>query len=749
MAATNMNEPKRERGKAEGTPKKRRLTLAGQVLLGLGLGVAVGAFFGDMVGWLGVVGDVFIRLLQITVIPYISVSLIIGLGSLEHGEIRKLAIKGGAVILVIWAITLCVIYLMPVAFPNWLSASFFSTSQVEDPKPPDFLRLFIPSNPFFSYANALVPAVVVFSVLIGVGLACMAEKEAVLHPLSVARDTLMWVTSGVSKLAPYGVFALIATAAGTTEIPDLLRMQVYLVLYALTALFLSLWVLPALVACSTPLRHGDILRALRTPLITAFATGSSLIVLPLLIEQCKCMVEERKLFGEEDQEQFEASVKTLIPTSFTFPSPSALLALSFVLFAGWFSGSPVSVDGYPGLVFAGIPALFGGVTLAVPFLLDLVGLPSDLFQVFLSADVINSRFGTLLSAMHYAAVGLLGAFALAGRLRLRWGALMRLLAISAAIIVPAFVGVRIFYTHVVVAPYTRADALRRLHLVSDPQPCTVYDEESSPIPWAGQGPASLAEIKARGVLRVGYTPGNYPSAFLNAAEPPQLVGFDIEMAHLFARRLELPIEFLPVLDQAQASERLDAGDIDVVMTSMPVSLTTSERFAMSVPIYESPVGVVVRDPQRDGFRTWSDARRRGAIRVAVPAGPDSIALARTLLPEATFVPFVPAREIEEIFRSGARGLDAVVHSSEHGAAWTLLFPEFSLVVPRPVASQPLGYAVARGNDGLLTPLNAWLGERKATGRVNALYSRWMLGRVSTAEKPPRWSIIRDVLGWVD
>ncbi len=59
---------------------KRRLGLAEQVLLGLGLGIAAGIFFSDMVGWLQVVGDVFIRLLQITVIPYISLSLITGLG---------------------------------------------------------------------------------------------------------------------------------------------------------------------------------------------------------------------------------------------------------------------------------------------------------------------------------------------------------------------------------------------------------------------------------------------------------------------------------------------------------------------------------------------------------------------------------------------------------------------------------------------------------------------------------------------
>ena len=81
--------------------------------------------------------------------------------------------------------------------------------------------------------------------------------------------------------------------------------------------------------------------------------------------------------------------------------------------------------------------------------------------------------------------------------------------------------------------------------------------------------------------------------------------------------------------------------------------------------------------------------------------------------------------------------------------WTLLHPEFSVVVPRPVAFFPFGYAVARGNDELLVTVNAWLGEEKAKGTVDALYQYWMLGQVARTEKPPRWSVIRDVLGWVD
>ena len=162
--------------------------------------------------------------------------------------------------------------LMPLSFPEWPSSSFFSTSLVEEAPTPDFLRLFIPSNPFDSYANAVVPAVVVFSILVGIALIGMDKKQAAIEPLSVFRDALMHVTGIIAKLAPLGVFALIASAVGTTDIEDLARLQVYIVLYSMIALVFGLLVLPSLVTVLTPLRYGDIVSALRTPLITAFAT---------------------------------------------------------------------------------------------------------------------------------------------------------------------------------------------------------------------------------------------------------------------------------------------------------------------------------------------------------------------------------------------------------------------------------------------------------------------------------------------
>ena len=86
--------------------------------------------------------------------------------------------------------------------------------------------------------------------------------------------------------------------------------------------------------------------------------------------------------------------------------------------------------------------------------------------------------------------------------------------------------------------------------------------------------------------------------------------------------------------------------------------------------------------------------------------------------------------------------------AEKAAAWTILHPTFAAVVPTPPRLQPSGYAVERGNNDMLLLLDAWLLNAKSDGTMDELYGYWMLGEVKRTQ-PPRWSIARDVLGWID
>ena len=86
-------------------------------------------------------------------------------------------------------------------------------------------------------------------------------------------------------------------------------------------------------------------------------------------------------------------------------------------------------------------------------------------------------------------------------------------------------------------------------------------------------------------------------------------------------------------------------------------------------------------------------------------------------------------------------------AAEEGAAWTVLYPRFTVAVPRPVVQLPVVYAVAPDNSSLLRAMNEWLLVEKATGSIEEIHDYWIQGKTDQV-KPPRWSVIRDVLGWV-
>jgi Na+/H+-dicarboxylate symporter len=161
------------------------------------------------------------------------------------------------------------------------------------------------------------------------------NKERLLDLLSIVGDALTGITGFIGNLAPYGVFAITASAAGTIDIADLGRLQVYIIVYVVMVTVLSFWLIPALITTLTPIKYSAIFRAFRGPLITAFATGNVLIVLPLLAAESKKLLKEADEKTDQPSEKEESSVDILIPASFPFPSLGAILALLFVPFGAW------------------------------------------------------------------------------------------------------------------------------------------------------------------------------------------------------------------------------------------------------------------------------------------------------------------------------------------------------------------------------------------------------------------------------
>jgi proton glutamate symport protein len=371
-----------------------------------------------------------------------------------------------------------------------------------------------------------------------------------------------------------------------------------------------------------------------------------------------------------------------------------------------------------------------------------------LFQLFMTMDVLGRRFGSLVAVITIGTIALISAHALRGSVRLRGLPLLRFALITAVLLAGALIGVRAFYTYVVVAPYTKDEALRSLHLLANPQPATVFANLPPDREAAAKGPAGVTEIRARGVLRACYLTDDFPYSFINA--DGDLVGFDIELVHRVAQSLDLPIEFLPVKGEGKANAALllDAGVCDLYASTMAISPRRIEAFTMTTPVYTSSVGFIVPDHARHAFQHWEAIRQLGAsVRIAVPGNPEAIEFAKSVLPNAILVPLQSLDDQRKILESDSPSVDAIASLSEEGAAWAILYPHFTLAVPKPIVFTPQAIGVARGNASLVEMLDAWITAEKARRTIDALYRYWLLGEAAKSARPPRWSVIRNVLGW--
>jgi len=729
-----------------------KIDLAYQVLIGFGAGLLTGTFLGELAAPLNFVGTAFIRLLQITVIPYIMVALITGLGRLDVAEIGKLARSGGSVLILLWVLGICLVLAMPLAYPDWPQRSLFEKSSLETSPQVDFLLLFIPSNPFHAMANAIVPAVVVFSIFLGLALTVTPRRELIIEPLSVVGDTLARITGVVSRLSPIGVFALVAALAGTVVVEDLYRLQVHVVVSASLALITALWLVPAIVANITPLRHLEILRELRAPMLTAFATGSTLVVLPMLAESCKRLIasataERPRLITDdeaEEEREVTSSVDVLIPTFYSFPTIGNVLALGFIVFGGWYVGNPLAGAQYATMLLGGIASLFGGTAISIPFTLDLVDLPANLFGVFLSIDFIGVRLSSMVGAMHYAAIALIGTFALQKEIWFKFSVLFKHVLPGVLVTFALLLGFRVIYTNYIIAPYTAADVLSEAHLLA-PVPVSIVHVES-PEETVPGAPRPYDEIVKSGTIRICYIPGNYPLSFFNNEN--KLVGFDIEMAHRFALRSQLTPVFVPLDQVTEAPDRLDSGYCDAVFNSTMVSLERTTLTLQTAPISLGTLSLVVPDAKRGSYETWSDLENSEGTTIAFGGYHAFPRATESNLPTVEFVPLHGFDSQRAYFESDGEGADAFIDTAEEGAAWTLLYPRFSVVVPRPVLRMPVVYLTAKNNPLVLKALNTWLLIEREAGGISELEEYWIEGN-RDAVATPRWSIIRNELGWID
>nr|WP_239492659.1 cation:dicarboxylase symporter family transporter [Luteitalea sp. TBR-22] len=709
----------------------RQTRLFARSVIGIGAGILTGLLLGDAVRALEFVSDGFVRLLQVNVLPYLLGSLIASLGMRGSGEIRLVARYGVTFLLFVWGLTLVLVMLCSRALPASGGTPFFGPSAT--PPAMDWLDLYIPSNLFHALANNLIPAVVLFGVLAGLALGQLHSERKVilLQVLGAFNETMAGVSRMILTLTPYGLFASVAVTAGEFRPDQLLRLHVWLHYYAVGSLLLALWILPALASSFTAVPYGRLLRSMRSAILAAAAAGDVLVVLPLISESAKALLAERGV----DAESADGAVSVAVPLLYNFPHAGKVLSLAFLPYAAWFAGSTLTSHQVLLLVSAGPLSLFGSINAAMPFLLDLLHLPADLIGLFTVSGVINSRFGSMAAAAHTACLSLLVSAAVLGRITVAPRTWARYVVITTALITAFIGGTRAGLTWVLPATPGGLQALAPL-AVRPPLARIVEPVDDGEPPQAGQ---RLLEIRTRGVLRVGYFRDALPWAFTNGTG--EAVGLDIEAAHRLARELQLSLALVAV-ERTTAARDLTAGRVDILMSGVTATVPRVLSMELSRPYGAEHLGFLVRDFDRGRFETMDALDRGKGMVIALPPVDGAAAVAKRVAPLATVRTY---RLVDQALTEPS--VTAVLMPLERAHYWSRVHPELSAVRPPDLTTSTVTvYAMPRGEDDLREVVDVWLDTRRASGDADEAVDYWIRG-VAFSSRTPRWSILKDVLGW--
>lgn len=308
--------------KLKGVTTMKKLGLATQIFIGLAFGIAIGAiFYGNntVMAILQPLGDIFLHLIKMIVIPIVVSALIVSIAGV--GDIKKLGRLGGKTILyfeIVTTIALAVGLLAANLFHPGTGIDMGNLEKGDISKYEETSKTtesagvaaqivhIIPTNIFQSLTEGNLLAIIFFSVLFGLGVAAIGEKgKPVLNFFEGVLESMFWMTNLVMKFAPFGVFALIGLNVAKFGIGSLIPLGKLVLVIYLTMIFFVFVVL-GIIAKMAGTNVLVLIKILKDELILAFTTASSEAVLPRLMTKMEN-------FGCP-----KAVTSFVIPTGYTF-----------------------------------------------------------------------------------------------------------------------------------------------------------------------------------------------------------------------------------------------------------------------------------------------------------------------------------------------------------------------------------------------------------------------------------------------
>ncbi|AFI26774.1 glutamate:protein symporter [Bacillus sp. A053] len=270
--------------------------IAFQILIALAAGAMIGHFFPDFGMALRPVGDGFIRLIKMIVVPIVFSTIVIGAAG--SGSMKKMGSLGIKTIIWFEVITTLVLalglLLANVLKPGvGLNLSHLAKKDINElsgytEKVVDFKQMIldiIPTNIIDVMARNDLLAVIFFAILFGVAAAGIGKaSEPVMNFFESAAQIMFKLTQIVMVTAPIGVLALMAASVGQYGI-ELLLPMFKLVGTVFLGLFLILFVLFPLVGLIFQIKYFEVLKMIWDLFLIAFSTTSTETILPQLMDR--------------------------------------------------------------------------------------------------------------------------------------------------------------------------------------------------------------------------------------------------------------------------------------------------------------------------------------------------------------------------------------------------------------------------------------------------------------------------------
>lgn len=377
------------------------------IIIAMAIGIVVGAFMGPEASMFKPLGDLFIQLIKMLVVPLVAVSIISGAAAL--GETRSAGLVGGisiaymmltTLVAIIVAIFLAVVFepgsnvdAAGIAAINEAGQGVATSAAPESAGFWDTVIGMIPENPIAALATGNILQIIIFGLFLGFGISTLASerRKKVVNGLNTILEALIWCIGKVMLVAPFGVFGLIADATGTFGFDVLLQVANVLWLDLIAVLIIGVGLYPFTVFLFSRVKVKDYFRAMIKPQVVSFSTASSLATLPVNMEACDEMGISKQTSG------------FVLPLGATINmSGNAIYYALLAIFFAQFYGIDLTMADYTSIALvctlgaigqAGVP----GPTLLAAAVLVAAGIPLEGLPLFYALDRIFDMIRTTLN----------------------------------------------------------------------------------------------------------------------------------------------------------------------------------------------------------------------------------------------------------------------------------------------------------------------------------------------------------------